>query len=119
MSTLGKQIQAVRKQLQLSQIQLEQRSGIKREYISRLERGKLKNPTINTLNKIAQGLGIPLEELLFAKPSSPRQLQDILRGSKQIEQKIRFLKKDLHELNRLLDSIQQKITSCAPGDEQA
>ncbi len=110
MVSLGKRIQTLRRKQQLSQLQLERRIGIKREYISRLERGKLKNPTLNTLKKIAHGLGVPLESLLVSDPCSkpgtgpsPHCFQDLLQQSKQLEQKISFLQNDLHKLNQMLN----------------
>jgi len=106
MPGIGKHIQSLRKQRQLSQVQLGRRSGIKRQYISRLERGKLKNPTLNTLRKIAQGLGVPLENLLLSDVSS-HSFQDLLQQSEKIEQKIGFLKDDLHKLHQLLDLMEE------------
>jgi len=104
MASLGKRMQTLRKRQDFSQSQLGRRSGIKREYISRLEQGKLKNPTLNTLKKIAHGLGVSLENLLFSDPSS-HSFQDLLRQSKRIEQKIDFLRSDVHELGQKLERI--------------
>lgn len=59
-----------RVKLNLSQEQLAIDSGLDRSYISRLERG-LENPTINTLDKIADVLGVGMSDLM-AKPKGER-----------------------------------------------
>ncbi len=107
-SSLGKQIELSRKKQQLSQAQLEQRSGIKREYISRLERGKLKNPTINTIMKIANGLEVPMEELLLSNSSS-RYLHELVQHSENLKGKINHLKAELQEMAQLLSLMEKKL----------
>jgi len=61
---LGSRIKRVRKLKQIAQVDLERKTGIKREYLSKIENEELKNPTIKTLSKIAEGLGISLTELI-------------------------------------------------------
>ena len=51
-----KQIILARKELNITQEELAERSGIKQSNISRLERGTY-NPSLNSLKKIAKGLG--------------------------------------------------------------
>lgn len=65
--TLGKRIQTARLAKGLSQSQFEKVTGIKREYISKLENDELKNPTYNTLLKIAKGCGLTLVEFFDGK----------------------------------------------------
>ena len=108
MAALGAHIKLLRKKQQLSQSQLSKKSGIKREYISSLERGKLRNPTLNTLSKIARGLGVPLEKLLLCDSADPHSFQDLLEKSSDIEQKISLLKDDLQKMTKLLDSLEEK-----------
>jgi transcriptional regulator with XRE-family HTH domain len=64
MYNLGERIRQVRKWRGLSQSELEHRSGIKREYLSKLETSDLKNPTYSTLLKLSSALGIPLSSLI-------------------------------------------------------
>ncbi len=66
MDNLGERIRQVRKWRGLSQSELEHKSGIKREYLSKLETNGLKNPTYGTLLKISSALGIPLTSLIDA-----------------------------------------------------
>ena len=64
MVAIGSKIKKVRKFRDISQVELERRTGIKREYLSKIESGDLPNPTYKTLSKISQGLGISLIELI-------------------------------------------------------
>jgi transcriptional regulator with XRE-family HTH domain len=61
---LGQRIRRIRKMRGLSQSGLEKKSGIKREYISKLETNDLKNPTRDTLIKLAKALEITLGQLI-------------------------------------------------------
>ena len=115
MITLGKHIKFLRKKRNLSQAQLGKRSGIKREYISYLEREKLKNPTLSTLNKIACGLEVPLENLLFFDSSGSHSLQDLLHKSVEMEQQIGHLKETLKRLYQLLAAVEKRVQS--PGED--
>ena len=46
----------------LTQLQLEQQSGVKREQISAIESGKA-NGSVETLKKLAEALDVPMEDL--------------------------------------------------------
>jgi len=59
---LGMRIRYLRKERHLSIEDLSLRSGVNRNYISDLERGK-RNPSLNILNNICIGLNISLETL--------------------------------------------------------
>lgn len=60
---LGKNIIKIRTKKGWSQSELAWNCGKDRQSIERLENGKI-NPSIFYLNQIAEGLGIPLKELL-------------------------------------------------------
>lgn len=62
--SIGKRIKAVRIAAGFSQADLERKSGIKREYLSKLENCSLKNPTYNTLCKIANALRVSVALLV-------------------------------------------------------
>jgi transcriptional regulator with XRE-family HTH domain len=63
MTEIGKVIRKHRKNLDLSQSQLADLSGLDRTYISLLECDK-KSPTVETLAKISQALSVKLSEIL-------------------------------------------------------
>lgn len=60
---LGNRIRSYRKQQHLSQEDLAELCGFHPTYIGQLERGE-KNATLESINKLSQGLGISLNTLL-------------------------------------------------------
>ncbi len=62
MYPVGQKIRDIRLAKKLTQEQMEHKTGIKREYLSKIETGGLPNVTIKTLKKITDALGIPLSK---------------------------------------------------------
>ncbi len=60
---LGKNVRTIRTALGLSQEEIAFRAGLKRSYLSDLERGT-RNPTVRALERIAEALGVPPCRLL-------------------------------------------------------
>ncbi len=63
----GRRVKAYRTRQKLSQEKLAENSGLHPTYIGQVERGE-KNCTLETAEKIAKGLGMPLTELLHDMP---------------------------------------------------
>ncbi len=61
--SLGQAIQARRRELEISQEELSQRSGVDRAFISEVERGQ-RNPSIGAVASIADGLKMKLSLLI-------------------------------------------------------
>jgi transcriptional regulator with XRE-family HTH domain len=61
--TLGQRIRELRKEKDISQEELAFRASVHRTYIGMIERAE-KNITVANLEKIANGLGVPIDELL-------------------------------------------------------
>lgn len=59
----GKNVRALRKAAAMSQEELAFRAGMKRTYLSDLERG-MRNPSVRALARLAEALGVPPERLL-------------------------------------------------------
>ena len=59
---LGSRIKVIRKSRGLSQEKLAEKVLIDSKFLSQLELGK-RNPSLGTVQKIAQGLGVPVREL--------------------------------------------------------
>ena len=59
---IGERLRDVRKEKQLSQGDLEERTGLSRCYLSRIENGHT-TPSIETLEKLAGAMGVPLYQL--------------------------------------------------------
>lgn len=72
MLDLGHRIKRIRENRGLSQSEVERKTGIKREYLSKIENSELKNPTYGTIKKICKGIDVSIAELLdpeeFKKP---------------------------------------------------
>jgi transcriptional regulator with XRE-family HTH domain len=60
---VGEAIRSIREQQGLSQEELAHRSGVHRTYVGGIERGE-RNPTVESLKKIADGLGVEPEDIL-------------------------------------------------------
>ena len=67
---IGDRLRAVREEKKLSQGDIEKRTGLLRCYISRVENGHTV-PAIETLEKIARALGIPLYQLFYDGEQPP------------------------------------------------
>jgi transcriptional regulator with XRE-family HTH domain len=85
---LGDRLRAIRETKLLSQGDIEERTGLLRSYVSRVENGHTV-PTIDTLEKWARALEIPMYQLFYdgeapaslPKPLSRLGASDILWGS--------------------------------------
>jgi transcriptional regulator with XRE-family HTH domain len=61
---LGKMLKRIREEKGLTQVELAQKSGVTREYITMIETGARKNPTVDTLKRLAKALKVKVGELL-------------------------------------------------------
>lgn len=64
---LGARIREIRVKKKITQEALASKSGIERTFISHIERGE-RNISIETIEKIAFGLGVNIADLFKAKP---------------------------------------------------
>jgi transcriptional regulator with XRE-family HTH domain len=60
---MGRRIQKLREDRDMSRAQLAQAAGISRQYVRSLELGEY-DPTLGTLQKIAKAFGVKLTELV-------------------------------------------------------
>lgn len=63
-STIAKNIKKARKKLELTQEQLAVKAVIPYATLSKIESGKVTNPTVTTLKKIADALNIGVDDIL-------------------------------------------------------
>jgi transcriptional regulator with XRE-family HTH domain len=68
---IGERLRALREQKKLSQGDIEQRCGLLRCYISRVENGHT-IPSIETLEKMARALEVPLYQLFYDGEGPPK-----------------------------------------------
>lgn len=101
--SLGKRIQAIREKRGMTQEELEEKTGVNARYISAIECGQ-KNPTVKTLSKLADGLGIELYELflfsdgLESEETARKAIESLLKDSdtKALNLCLGFLRKLLN-----------------------
>lgn len=60
---IGQSLRARRKELRLTQTALANKIGVARSYISEIENGNIKNPSLNKIEAIANELGIDIPRL--------------------------------------------------------
>jgi transcriptional regulator with XRE-family HTH domain len=70
---VGERLKAIRETKNLSQGDIEKRTGLLRCYISRVENGHTV-PAIETLEKLARAMEIELYQLFFESNSKPQEL---------------------------------------------
>jgi len=105
-------IRAIREAKNLSQGDVERRSGLLRFYLSRVENGH-SIPSIETLEKLARALEIPLYQLFYEGEEQPQSLpkrgtaQEIVWGTNRKE--IRFWQKLRGFLARMKESDRQLL----------
>ena len=105
---IGDRLRALREEKKFSQGDIEKRTGLLRCYISRVENGHTV-PAIETLEKLARALEVPLYQLFYdgeeppELPNLPKRKSgdDVVWGSTGKE--ARFL----HKLRRLMGRIEE------------
>ena len=105
---IGDRLRALREEKKFSQGDIEKRTGLLRCYISRVENGHTV-PAIETLEKLARALEVPLYQLFYdgeeppELPNLPKRKSgdDVVWGSSGKE--ARFL----HKLRRLMGRIEE------------
>jgi len=108
---IGKRIKLLRLERGLSQGDIEKVVGICRSHISNIESGKIGNPGLYTLEKIAKALKVSISYLLhFDEKSLKRRILEIEKRKKehkgrtkllgQKEREIKKLRKELRELRK-------------------
>jgi transcriptional regulator with XRE-family HTH domain len=110
---IGDRLRRLRGQKKLSQADIEKRSGLLRAYLSRVENGHT-IPTIETLEKWAKALDVPMYQLFYEgdRPPEPSTLRvwkpaDETTWGNSGDDAI-FLKK-LHRLLRKIEEPNRKI----------
>ncbi len=68
---IGDRLRAIREAKKLSQGDIEERSGLLRSYLSRVENGHTV-PSVETLEKLARALQVPLYQLFYEGEHPPK-----------------------------------------------
>ncbi len=75
---ISDRLRTIRERKDLSQGDIEERTGLKRCYVSRVENGHTV-PSIETLEKMARALEIPLYQLFYDGDASP-EIRSFVKG---------------------------------------
>ncbi len=76
---LGKRIKKIRKSRKITQQKLAEKVGLSDKYIGAIERGE-RSPSVKTLDKIANALGIGLSELFYFEEDYATSKETILQS---------------------------------------
>ena len=68
---LSERLRSIREQKKLTQGDIEERTGLKRSYVSRLEHGRT-IPSLATLEKFALALDVPLYQFFYDGETPPK-----------------------------------------------
>src|SRR5256885_257672 len=96
---IGDRLRALREEKKLSQGDIEKRTGLLRCYISRVENGHTV-PAIETLEKLARALEVPLYQLFYDGEEPPR-LPNLLKRKSSEDIVWGAAGKDARYLNKL------------------
>jgi len=96
---LADRLRAIREAKKLSQGDIEERSGLKRSYVSRVE-NSCTVPSVETLEKLARALEVPLYQF-FYEGEEPPKLSHLPRRVKAEEAGFGRSKKEIHFLSKL------------------
>jgi transcriptional regulator with XRE-family HTH domain len=108
---VGKRIRLLRLERNVHQSDIAEASGISRSHLSKIESGKVENPGLLTLERIAKALKVSISYLLhFDERSLKRRILEVEKRKKeqkrkkvvleQREKEIRQLKKELRKLGK-------------------
>jgi transcriptional regulator with XRE-family HTH domain len=107
---IGTRLRRLREDKTLSQGDIEERTGLLRCYISRVENGHTV-PSLETLERLASALEIPLYQLFYEGDNPPplpnlsrRQSTEDLAGNEETDKELRFFDK----VRRLTARIDEK-----------
>lgn len=112
----GEHIRKKREAMGLSTRKLGEICGLSYSYIAQLERGSDKTgktifPTIQTLSKLASGLGVPLSELVLLSDINPKEKENYSQdGTKIFESQENYviLSQEEHEMLNLLQELKRE-----------
>lgn len=93
---LGRKIQQIRQDTGLTQQQLCQKAELSYSTLAKIERGAIKTPSVFTVYRVAQVLGVSLDDLMGAVVQTPKQ-QPVASASKKTSKNgIQFVYLDIN-----------------------
>jgi len=109
---IGKRIKILRLDRGLTQGDIEEATGVSRSHISKIESGKVANPGLDTLEKIANALKVSISFLFhFDERTLKRRIQAMERRKKEHKKEMELLgskEKEIKKLKKELKSLRKK-----------
>ncbi|MCK8824869.1 helix-turn-helix domain-containing protein [Fuchsiella alkaliacetigena] len=115
---IGTKISMIRKHKKISQSELAQNANLSQSFISHLELGK-RSPTLSTLNKIAEGLNMPLKKfLLYIANNLNSKIQEGTENITMGKEKTNKLKLELQNIKQKTKKHKDMITRSNQLDKE-
>jgi transcriptional regulator with XRE-family HTH domain len=105
---VGERLKAIREMKQMSQGDIEKRTGLLRCYISRVENGHTV-PAIETLEKMARAMEIPLYQIFFDSDGDAKELKLPKHGTAKLSGKDTAVISRLSALVSRMDERDKKL----------
>lgn len=109
---IGKRIKILRLERSLTQGDIEEATGVSRSHISKIESGKIANPGLDTLERIAKALKVSISFLFhFDERTLKRRVQDMEKRKKEHKKEMLLLEskeKEIRKLKRELKTLKKK-----------
>ena len=99
---VARRLQEARIRAGLTQVQLGEKTGIKQSYIFELEVGDT-NPTLKTLEKMAQALDLELRDLFPGAPGAPPLDSDLKHVMRTLDRLIKIVEEQVSQDKERLD----------------
>lgn len=64
---MGEKIKLARIKIGMTQKELGEKTGLTKDYIGALERGKMQNPSLQTMKKLSEALDTSIMDLFFSE----------------------------------------------------
>jgi transcriptional regulator with XRE-family HTH domain len=104
MLMIGERLRVIRESKNLSQGDIEQRTGMMRSYTSRVENGHTV-PSLDTLAKYARALEIPMYQLFYDGEAGPEKIKALNMGEKKMSLTER---REVESLGRLFVKLKER-----------
>ncbi len=99
---IGKRIKILRLERGLTQRDIEEVTGVSRSHISKIESGKVANPGLDTLEKIAKALKVSISFLFhFDERTLKKRVQAIEKRKKEHKKEMELLERKENEIKKL------------------
>lgn len=109
---IGKRIRILRLERSLTQSDIEEATGISRSHLSKIESGKVANPGLDTLEKIAKALKVSISFLFhFDERTLKKRVQAMEMRKREKKKEMELLErkeKEIQRLKRELRTLQKK-----------